>query len=81
MYLSLYAIHEYSSINALNMVLKPFLSKLKSLLFSNKDCFLTQNNKISFLAEKTYTAYEYLHFSTYDLLLINQNKTKKGEPF
>lgn len=27
---------------------------------------------------KTYTAYEYLHFSTYNLLLINQKKKKSG---
>lgn len=72
--LSFYTVCEYSSINTLNIALKPFLSRVKSILFCNKDYFPTQTNRISFIVGKIYTACEYLHFSTQDLFLINKKK-------
>lgn len=78
MQLSFITICEYSSRNTLNIALKPFLSRLKSILFCNKDNFLTQNNRISFIVGNIYIACEYLHFSTHDLFLINQKKKKSG---
>lgn len=75
-----YTICEFSSINTLNTALKPFLCRLKSILFRNKDYFLRQNSGISFIVGKIYIACKYLRFSTRDLFLINQKKKKVELP-
>lgn len=64
----------FSSINTLNTALNPFLCRLKSILFRNKDNFLTKNSGISFIVGKIYIACKYLRFSIRDLFLINQKK-------